>query len=102
MTFFNSIITEIFELAARRWRGSRHILVNKSTNERETGLRVLLWGELMGASGSYGQNGCPKTRVTDLLPCNVDIQRRNEEKIGRRRDQIKEPLTRAQGSLKRQ
>ena len=95
MTLFNSIITETFELAARRWRGSRHILVNESTNERETVLRVLLRGELMCASGSYGQNGCPKTRVKDLLPCNVDIQCRNEERVGRRRDQIQEPLTRA-------
>lgn len=100
MALFNSVITEAFELVAHRQRSNRHVLVNESTNKRETVLRVLLWGELVGASGSSGQNGRLTTRVRDLLPCDIDIQRRNEEKVGRRRDQIQEPLTHAQDGSK--
>ena len=61
---------------------------------------VLLWKELVGALYNQSQRmTVQRPRVTNLLPGNIDIQRRYEERGGRGGDQIQESSTRLESGL---
>ena len=93
MALFNLVVTEIYGLAVQRQRGIPNILIDESTDERDAVVGVLLREKLVGTlcNGNQMAN-LRRSRVTGLLPCNIDVQCWHEERRGRGRDQIQEPL----------